>query len=179
MINLCEYEMGFDASEIGFPSIANCRAVVLVTSGGLIGFHLAGTFNGTKQTDFVNFVKAQPHAGAQRALYIVSKVGTHSPTEFPVEAKSIATALKFKGPLYVGDVTSFGGRGLYVVFVDVGHNTCAVTARAWDDAVDSQDHFKIPYVAAGRAVTMRTARTTMFTNLNTAGMKAVYPTALA
>jgi len=56
MIYLCEREIGFDAAEIGFPSVMGCRAIVLVTGGGLFGYHLNGALNPGKQAAFVAFV---------------------------------------------------------------------------------------------------------------------------
>src|SRR5690554_6151511 len=58
VIYLCEREIGFDAVEIGFPSVMGCRAIVLVTAGGLFGYHLNGNLNAMKQAAFVNFVTA-------------------------------------------------------------------------------------------------------------------------
>ena len=55
MIYLCEREIGFDAAEIGFPSILGCRAIVIVTSGGLFGYHLNGNLNVNKKERTTQF----------------------------------------------------------------------------------------------------------------------------
>lgn len=39
-INLNEHELGFHSSEIGFPNLGDCMAVVLVTDRGLYGWHV-------------------------------------------------------------------------------------------------------------------------------------------
>ena len=56
MIYLCEREIGSDAAEIGFPSVLGCRAIVLVKSSGLFGYHLNRAIaNGAQNADmFIN-----------------------------------------------------------------------------------------------------------------------------
>ena len=68
MIYLSEREIGFDAVEIGFPAGLGCRAIVLVTSGGLFGYHLNGNLNLTKKTALVNFITQHPQGNARKAL---------------------------------------------------------------------------------------------------------------
>lgn len=178
MIYLCEQEMGFDTAAIGFPSIDNCRAIVLVTAGGLIGFHLMGTL-ARKKANFVSFVNTLGHAGAKRTLYIVSKLTTHNATDFAAEATEIAAAINFTGPVYSADVSSAGLRGVYVVFDNVGNNTCVVSARNWDDPVDAVPGNQVPYVAVNRGTAIGSANATMYSTVSAVGLKAVYPTKLA
>jgi hypothetical protein len=177
MIYLGENEMGCDASSIGFPSIDNCRAIVMVTGGGLIGFHLFGTLE-KKKANFVTYFEGQPHSVDKRTLYIVTKMSVQVKANFLEEARSIATALNFAGPVYLADVTSYGTRGVLVVFDNVSNHTCIVTARAWDDGVDGHKDNKVPYVGTGRGMAIGNARPTMFSQADETGLKAVYPTTL-
>jgi hypothetical protein len=39
---LCENEVGFDSTMLGFPSIQGCQAIVYQTSAGIYGFHSFG-----------------------------------------------------------------------------------------------------------------------------------------
>ena len=80
MIYPCEREIGFDGAEIGFPAVAGCRAVVLVTAGGLIGYHLNGNLSDTKKDAFVHFVTTNANGVAKRNLYAASKQGGNGPT---------------------------------------------------------------------------------------------------
>jgi hypothetical protein len=73
MIYLCEREIGFDAAEIGFPSVLGGRAIVLVTGGGLFGCHLNGSLNAGKKAAFGNFVTGHAQGSAPRmGLYAAS-----------------------------------------------------------------------------------------------------------
>jgi hypothetical protein len=177
MIYLAENEMGCDAKSIGFPSIDNCRAIVLVTGGGLIGFHLFGTLE-KKRAAFIHYFESQPQSADKRTLYIISKMGTHVAANFLQEARTIAADLNFTGPVYLGDVTSYGPKGIFVLFESISNRTCVVTARAWDDAVDGSKDNKEPYVAAGRAKAIGSPGSMMFTKVSEVGLKVVYPTKL-
>ncbi len=66
MLYLSEREIGFDAAEIGFPSIDNCRAIVLVTAGGLFGYHLFGVLSQNKINTFVSFVNNHAQGNLKR-----------------------------------------------------------------------------------------------------------------
>jgi hypothetical protein len=53
MIYLMEHEVGYDDTEIGFPSVSGCMAIALSTSNGLYGYHNppAGTQGGDSQEE--------------------------------------------------------------------------------------------------------------------------------
>ena len=175
-----EREIGFDASEIGFPSIGGCRAIVLVTGGGLFGFHLSGTRNQTKLNAFSTFIQGHPQRDPKRNLYIASRVGGNSQhsnaEECYAEIKDFAQALAFDGPMYWADLSSVGGASAYVEFKSVWNHTCIITARTWNDDVDGQAGNQGNYVGANRTMAMGAAPTLMFTSVDTAGLRAVYPT---
>lgn len=173
MIYLCEREIGFDATEIGFPSVMGCRAIVLVTGGGLFGYHLNGTLSQGKRTAFVNFINGHVQgATAKRMLYAAS-AGAGLPQDHQ-ELRDIAAALGYAGAIYWASLPGAGS--LYVHYTDVNHNTCSITQRAWSDAVDNVVGNKAPYLGNDRAMANGAAPGNMFTNLSTAGLLAVYPT---
>ena len=175
MIYLGEYEIGADPTSIGFPSVANCRAIVIVTGSGLVGFHLFGTLTDAKKSAFVNFVNAQANANDKRALYIISKLSEHPADAIAAEVRTLKTALNYTGDVYVGDISSRGGLGVYVQFDTVNLSTCIVTARAWVDAQDSVAANKSPYNGANRATALGNPRPEMYSAVNVAGLTAVYP----
>jgi len=179
MLYLGEREIGFDAAEIGFPSIDNCRAIVLVTAGGLFGYHLFGVLSQTKINTFVSFVNTHPQGNLKRRLYAASY--GPGPDEQRAEIRSIARApaLNFAGPVHWADVSVVAVGSAYVHYVGINHDICSVTARTWSDAADSIPGNKGPYAGgANRTRDAGAAPALMFTNIGTAGLRAVYPTAI-
>jgi hypothetical protein len=173
MVYLCEREIGFDAGEIGFPAVLGCRAIVLVTSGGLFGYHLNGNLNTVKKSAFVNFIAQHPQGHSKKALYAAS-AGAGLKHDHD-ELKDIAKTLGYTGPIYWGSLSAAGS--VYVHFQDIHHSTCSITSRTWSDPVDNVPANKAPYVAgANRAIANGAANAQMFINASTAGLKAVYPT---
>ncbi len=172
MIHLCEREIGFDAVEIGFPSVMGCRAIVLVTTGGLFGYHLNGNLNPTKLAALVNFINQHAHAGAGRMLYAAS-AGNGLQQDHD-ELGQIAAELNYDGPIYWVNLPPAGS--FYVHFQDINHNTCTITSRAWSDAMDNVAANKANYVVGpDRAIANGAPNAQMFVNLGTAGLTAVYP----
>jgi hypothetical protein len=45
VVYLSENEVGFDPTDIGFPTIRGCHAILYVTAGGLFGIHNYGGDN--------------------------------------------------------------------------------------------------------------------------------------
>ncbi|HEX9887500.1 MAG TPA: hypothetical protein VGA70_13470 [Longimicrobiales bacterium] len=173
MVYLCEREIGFDGTAIGFPSVLGCRAIVVVTGGGLFGFHLNGTLSTAKRNAFVGFITTHAHGNVRRAVYAASTgVGFKADHD---ELRAIAQDLGYTGAIYWGSLSTAGS--VYVHYQDVNHTTCTLTSRAWDDATDSVDGNKTPYVAGpNRAIANGAAPTRMYNNVSTVGLKAVYPT---
>jgi hypothetical protein len=173
MIYLCEREIGFDAVEIGFPAVLGCRAIVLVTGGGLFGYHLNGNLSLSKKTAFVNFISQHLQGNARKALYAAS-AGTGLKQDHD-ELKDIAGTLGYTGPVYWGSLPAAGS--VYAHLQDIHHNTCTITSRAWSDPADNIPANKAAYVAGpNRAIANGAANAQMFINVSTAGLKAVYPT---
>ena len=175
MIYLGEREIGFDAVDIGFPAVLGCRAIVLVTSGGLFGYHLNGNLSLAKKTAFINFITQHPQGSGRRALYAASAGA--GLTQDHDELRGIASTLGYTGPIFWGSLSAAGS--VYVHFQDIGHTTCTITSRAWSDPVDNIPANKGAYVGgANRAIANGAANANMFINVSTAGLTAVYPKTL-
>jgi hypothetical protein len=173
MIYLCEREIGFDAAEIGFPAVLGCRAIVLVTSGGLFGYHLNGNLNLAKKSAFVNFITQHAQGNSKKTLYAAS-AGAGLKQDHD-ELKDIAGTLGYAGPIYWGSLSAAGS--VYAHFQDIHHSTCSITSRAWSDPADNVPANKAPYAGGvNRAIANGAANVQMFINVNTAGLRAVYPT---
>ncbi len=172
MIYLCEREIGFDAAEIGFPSVLGCRAIVLVTGGGLFGYHLNGSLNEGKKNAFIKFVADHAQAGAKMGLYAASTGGGLKRDQ--EELEEIASALGHRGPVYWASLSTAGS--VYVNFVNVGYATCGITSRPWRDEVDGVPANKAAYAAgADRAMANGAATAQMYVNVSQEGLVAVYP----
>ena len=173
MIYLCEREIGFDAKKIGFPSVRGCRAIVLVTGSGLFGFHLNGTLSAAKKAALVNFVAGHARGGSQKmALYAASEGGVLQGHRD--ELRDLAAALGHTGPVYWAGLPT--GNSSFVHALDVGHATCGITARPWNDAADSVPANKAAYAPSNdRTMANGAATAQMYVNVDTAGLRAVYP----
>jgi len=177
MLYLCEREIGFDPAAIGFPSVDGCRATVLVTGGGLFGFHLNGSLSQMKKDALAHFVDSHTHGNPKRNLYVASRMGGNglTPEKCYSEIQEVAVSLAFNGSIYWVDLTSIASSSLYVVFDNVGGNTCAITARPWSDPSDGIPANRGAYVAANRTMANGGPPGQMYTNVNPAGLRAVYP----
>src|SRR6266567_998507 len=177
MVCLCEREIGFDGGEIGFPAVDGCRAIVLVTGGGLIGYHLNGNLSDTKRDAFAHFINTHVHGNPKRSLYAASRQGGNGPirTIFHDELKALAQKLAYTGTIYWADLSNVPGSA-YVHFQDVGHYTCAITARTWNDPVDNVPGNRQAYAVANRAIANGAAPAQMYSSVDPAGLRAVYPT---
>lgn len=176
MIYLCEREIGFDATSIGYPSISGCRAVAALTAGGLFGFHLNGSLSAGKKDRFANFVRTHPRSGPILALYAASTDARNQ--YYTQELRDIADAVTNGGPIYWADLSKMGARSAYVEMRIVpGNGTCIVTARPWSDPVDGVDNNRGAYVdSASRTIANGAAPSRMYTSVDQGGLKAYYPT---
>ncbi|WP_137177496.1 hypothetical protein [Roseomonas sp. AR75] len=105
---LREREMGFDASRLGFPSVANCLALCYVTPNGLFGLHNNGAMTpqtrAERATAFGNWVMNHANYAKGTRLYGVTFAANNrysaSPdAEWAEELAVFATALGFSGKL--------------------------------------------------------------------------------
>lgn len=172
MIYLCEREIGFDAVEIGFPSVMGCRAIVLVTAGGLFGYHLNGALNPAKQAAFVNFVNGHVQGPSPRRLYAASAgAGLQADHD---ELRSIAQALNYTGDIYWANLPGVGSS--FVHYQDINHNTCTITSRTWSDAADNVAANKVAYASGpNRTMANGAAPGTMYNAVDLNGLVARYP----
>jgi hypothetical protein len=146
-----------------------------VSNTGLFGYHLNGNLSVAKRTAFVNFITNHPNGAGRRRLYAAS-AGAGLAQDHQ-ELRDIAAALGYTGAIHWASLPV--GGSVYVHFQDIDHNTCSITSRAWNDAVDNVPGNKAPYVpGANRAVANGAANANMFVNVSTAGLKAVYPTTI-
>jgi hypothetical protein len=175
MIYLGEREIGFDAAEIGFPAVLGCRAIVVVTGGGLFGYHLNGNLNLQKRTAFINFITHHAQGNGIRMIYAASAGGGLQADH--QELRDIGAALHYVGAIYWASLPPAGS--VFVHFQDIQHMTCAITQRAWNDPLDNIPANKAPYAAgANRAIANGNANANMFINASTVGLRAVYPARL-
>ncbi len=141
---LLENHWGFDAVDLGFPSIAACRAIVLQTTAGLFGYHMSSSHltAAARAIDFANYVHnhAQWVAGAGQMLYVIcytekpiTGYGANALSEWKAEAQVFAAALTHTGRrMGYGLSPAHGGLSSYVrVTQSVGMPIVAVAP--WDD----------------------------------------------
>lgn len=176
MIYLCEREIGYDPQAIGFPSIDGCRAVVVLTAAGMFGFHLNGTLSTAKKNKFVQFISRHQRGGAGTAIYAASKDARNR--YYEQELRDIAQGVGYGGDIYWADLSSVDGRSAYVEMRLVpGNNTCIITARGWDDDVDSDDGNKGDYVDSGsRTIANGPPPARMYSAVDPSGLRSFYPT---
>ncbi len=153
MPELLENHWAFDPLQIGFPSIAACRAIVLQTPTGLYGFHMSSSFKdaAARALDFRNFVIGHsPTAPGQGTFLFVTAY-----TEKPVTGYD-TTALadwKAEARTFADALTGFAGRrmgyslspatGANSSYVRYEHNVGMATIKVapWND--------QAPYIVKG------------------------------
>jgi hypothetical protein len=141
---LSERHLGFDAQELGFPSIRGCQAIVYVTDTGLYGFH---NFGGAAPDDwkdrgdaFGTFVNGMPRVGAGKAVYGVCFAtsqrgyGTANVRQsWLSELAAFASAVRFTGAIYGYDLDrSAVGPPALVEFSRTPNHTCVIQIKAWN-----------------------------------------------
>jgi hypothetical protein len=174
MIYPGEYEIGYDATEIGFPSIMGCRAIVLVNATGLNGFHLLGKLNAVKRDAFVNFVNT--HGGAGKEIYAASHEIGEAEKASQNELKDIAERLNFTGSIYWAKLGTVCPAGSAYVYFRLDHSVCGIEARTWTDATDNVPLNKAPYAAGvNRAMALGGEPKNMYIHVNPAGLQWLYP----
>ena len=147
IVLLGEYEYGYAATRIGFPSISACRAILYQTTTGLFGFHQATGYGPTKidrdADKFARFVSGhRAGAGAGLNLYVAAKLGDGSTyaqampgmQEFAAEIGAVARALRFAGPVLAYDLSynTAGRQGVYVEF-HARQDGCDMFINNWVD----------------------------------------------
>ena len=194
---LSENEVGFNTSDLGFPSISGCHAIVYVTTNGLFGLH---NFGGADQVSwpersavlasFVNGYAGGPGAG--RLLYGVCYAtggnsrgyGVTSPKQvWTEELGAFAEALGYSGAIWGYDLASQGvPPSVYVLFHREGSiTTCVIQVKAWNPAHSASganpspnDHQMIRRNQNGVGYSLQ-PKPNVVTSVTTAGLVTVYP----
>lgn len=144
MPELLENHWGFDAAQLGFPSIAACRAVVLQTPAGLFGYHMSSghTAAAARAQDFATWLHAHGSWVAGSGLYLycvtyteqpVTGYGVNSLGEWKAEAQAFATALGFGGRRMGYSLSPAHGAHSSYVRVDQAVGMAAISVAPWDD----------------------------------------------
>lgn len=144
-VNLGERQFGFHATTLGFPSIETCMAIVLVTPGGLYGFHNFGGNNPIQFADkanaFLNCVNQIVGGGALPAasrLYGITHVSKRytDKANWTNELAAFAGRMNFTGRIsgYNLDKFTKTGSSAYVEFRKNG-TKCDAYVEDWDNVV--------------------------------------------
>lgn len=144
---LAEHQFGFDAAQLGFPSIAACRAIVYQTVAGLYGYHMYYGYNAAnnavRAADFANFINTHNGGGgvpAGQYLFVVTYTempvtgySANSLTDWQAEAANFAAALGFVGRrMGVSLSPKTGALSSYVQF-DQAVGMAKISAAPWVD----------------------------------------------
>jgi hypothetical protein len=107
---LNEHEIGFDQDHIGFPNLADCMAVVLLTQNGLFGHHITPG-NDRQAGAFSAFIRAR-NPGSMLCLYGTCYRprrygGSKSPkADWKTEMTRVANLLNYNGRVSGFDTSS-------------------------------------------------------------------------
>ncbi|KPF79321.1 hypothetical protein IP88_02135 [alpha proteobacterium AAP81b] len=146
MPELSEHHLGYDAAQLGFPSIAACRAIVLQTPTGLFGVHVASahTNAAARAAEFAQFVTNHTPTAPAAATYLFVVAYTEKPitgydegrmlTQWKAEAKAFADALVGFTGRRMGYSLS-PANGAMSSYVRYTHNVgmATIETAAWDD----------------------------------------------
>ena len=193
---LSENEVGFDQSELGFPSISGCHAIVYVTADGLFGYHSYGGAERAqwpgRSAAFAGFVNN--HAGgpgAGKLLYGVCYAtgnrgyGDTAPKqEWTGELTAFANALGYDGEIWGYDLTGSSiPSPAYVLYHRPAGTSCVIQVKAWNQADGARGPNPSPnqhqmIARRGSSVnppTLGAANNVVVTSVTTAGLRTVYP----
>jgi hypothetical protein len=143
-----EREFCFDQSELGFPSISGCHAIVYVTANGLFGYHNYGGQTPDRwpgmSAAFGNFVHGNVNGGgAGKLIYGVCYATTNrsypgiAKATWLAELAAFGTAVGFTGPIWGYDLAVSGiPPSAYVTFFHT-QGTCVIQVRKWVDHEDT------------------------------------------
>ncbi|MSP02332.1 MAG: hypothetical protein EXR07_14965 [Acetobacteraceae bacterium] len=144
MLYIGEREICFDQSELGFPSILGCHAIVYVNANGLFGFHNYGGQTPDRWPGlsgaFGQFVNHHVNGGgAGTTLYGVCFATTHRSyggiprTSWLAELTAFANVVNFPGAIWGYDLAASGiPNSAYVSFFRFPIlGTCLIQARPW------------------------------------------------
>lgn len=144
---LMEHEVGFDDTELGFPSIQGCIAIVYQTHNGLYGYHSYGGSAADKfkqrAPKFREFVDSAGGVGGGTRLYGITFVGNNQRgysgtprTTWLEELAEYADKLNYTGKITGYDLCKTlkgSDKSAYVEYVRNG-SKCDVSVREWTHA---------------------------------------------
>ena len=143
-----EREVCYDPTELGFPSISACHAVVYVAPAGLFGFHNLGNERATDWPGLTGawgqFVTGHVSGGGTGSAlygfcYPLTKRGYTGiqKAQWLAELVAFAKGVGFTGPIYGYDLADSGIQGsAYVSFSHV-QGKCVIQARQWVHGEDT------------------------------------------
>lgn len=150
MTYLGNNHIGFDATELGFPSIAGCHAIVLVTANGLFGLHnMGGADPGQwegRSTAFGTFVKGLGGSFGATIMYgVCYATGDNSrgyldggKTAWLNELLSFAKKVSYSGPIWGYDLADQPvPPSVTVMFSKVGA-TCVIQVKPYVPTEDTK-----------------------------------------
>jgi hypothetical protein len=193
MVYLSENEVGFDPTDISFPSIRGCHAIIYVTANGLFGLHNYGGDNPAQFQEraavFRDFVRGHGQGnGAAKTMYGVCYAttqrgyGTNPKQNWLRELVTFATALNFNGPLYGYNLANRSFLPpAYVACGKVG-DTCVIQVKPWDEGDKTEgpnnnpaDYKMIARNKNGVGYELKATKQRVVTAVTTAGLVTVYP----
>lgn len=192
--------IGFDATELGFPSIAGCHAIVLVTATGLYGLHnMGGADPGQwegRSGAFGTYVKGQGGSYGATMLYGVCFAtgdnsrgyGNAGKTGWLNELVSFAKKVDYAGPIWGYDLSDqLVPPSVTVLFNRVGA-TCVIQVKPYvptedtKGAVANAAHHKLMRLGpgqnaqnAGNKYVVENITTQVVTATTMGPFKTVYP----
>ncbi|HEY3910448.1 MAG TPA: hypothetical protein VGM07_11215 [Stellaceae bacterium] len=191
---LSENEVGYDQTELGFPSITGCHAIVYMTTDRLFGLH---NYGGDARVHWMersaalaSFVSS--HAGgAGRLLYGVCYATGGNPRGYggnapknvwTEELAAFAEALGYGGEIWGYDLADSGiASPAYVLYHRPAGTTCVIQVKAWNQAhsvrgqnPSPNDHKMMRRNEDGVGYRLQ-AQPNVVTSVTTAGLRTVYP----
>ncbi|GAA5165750.1 hypothetical protein [Viridibacterium curvum] len=110
---LCERQIGYSTSLLGFPNLADCMALVLQNDGGLFGMHLIGGDQGGKKfAEWIGqhsgFIQDPKWNAMYVAGFFAKRYGTGQDGDLSSEVAALAKALGYRGDVLCYDTVESG-----------------------------------------------------------------------
>ncbi len=193
--------IGFDATELGFPSIAGCHAIVLVSANGLFGLHnMGGADPGQwegRSAAFGTYVKGLGGSYGATMLYgVCFATGLNSrgygtagaKTAWLGELQAFAKKVHYNGPIWGYDLADqLVPPSVTVMFNRIGA-TCVIQVKPYVPTEDTKGaivdaaHHKLMRLGpgqnaqnAGNKYVTENITMQVVTSTTTGPLKTVYP----
>jgi hypothetical protein len=186
---LNEFEVGFDPSLMGFPSIHGCLALVICTENGLFGYHNAGGSasdrwqpRATKFKEYIDghFLRGSKITRLYGTTFVDADRGYSAPvrTSWINELTTFATTLGFGGKIRGYNLSAAALGGSAYVEYRKKDDKCEIWIKRWSDGDrtngpnDAPMHHKLIH-AAGFNLTLRAQTGAVVTAVAPANMQHV------